>query len=236
MAPSAASSRKRTARPFIVAIDGPAGAGKSTVAKGVARALGFFHLDTGAMYRALTHKALTAGVDPTDASALAALARGTQMTFHDGLMIDGAPPGPEIRTPRVSRAVSTVSAHPSVRRELVRRQREMLSGGGCVVEGRDIGTVVFPRAPLKVFLTASIDERARRRHKDLERGGTPMPLHELKEEITQRDALDSTRAFSPLTPAPDAVILDSSTMAPREVIAEVVRLARQKLEPAKSRR
>jgi CMP/dCMP kinase len=235
MARTAASGRKRRARPFVVAIDGPAGAGKSTVARGVARALGFSHLDTGAMYRALTSKALAAGIDPMDAGALSDLARRTDMSFKDGLLVDGSRPGPEIRAPRVSRAVSTVSAHPGVRRALVRRQREMLSNGGYVVEGRDIGTVVFPRAPLKVFLTASIDERARRRHRDLERDGTPMPLHKLKEEISRRDALDTTRAISPLTPATDALLLDSSAMSPREVVAEVVRLARAKLETKQGR-
>jgi CMP/dCMP kinase len=212
---------------FVVAIDGPAGAGKSTVAKGVARALGLAHLDTGAMYRAITAKALRRAVDIDDEPALARLARQTEIKFAPGeMMVDGEPVGREIRTPRVSGAVSAVSAHPGVRRELVKIQRQILEAGDVVAEGRDIGTVVFPRAPVKIFLTASIDERARRRHKELSRAGHPVSLASLKREIARRDALDSTRKASPLVPAADAVILDSTSKSVRQVIAEICRLAR----------
>src|SRR5437870_3920938 len=155
------------ARSLVVAIDGPAGSGKSTVAKGVAKALGLRRLDTGAMYRALTLRAIRRGVDPDDAKGLAALARETKFSFRDSqLLVDGRQPGRAIRRPEVSGLVSAVAAHPRVRRELVRRQREIIGRGGLVVEGRDIGTVVLPHADLKVFLTASPAERARRRHRE----------------------------------------------------------------------
>lgn len=218
-------------RPFVVAIDGPAGAGKSTVARGVARALHFAHLDTGAMYRALTAKGLDAGIDPSDGPALTALAKATSIDFGpDGLLVDGKPVGREIRAPRVSRAVSAVSAHKGVRRELVRHQRAILAKGDVVAEGRDIGTVVAPDAPVKVFLTASIDERARRRHRELEETGEPVSLPALKEEIARRDALDSSRPVSPLVPAEDAVRLDTSNHTPHQAIDEVLALVRARRE------
>ena len=213
-------------RPFVVAIDGPAGAGKSTVARGVARALGFAHLDTGAMYRALTAKALDAGIDPSDGPALTSLAE----FGPDGLIVDGHPVGREARAPRVSRAVSAVSAHQGVRRELVRHQREILATGDVVAEGRDIGTVVAPDAPVKVFLTASIDERARRRHREMAEGGQDVSLPSLTEEIARRDAHDSSRPVSPLVPAPDAVQLDTSNQTPREVVDKVIALVRERRE------
>ena len=219
------------ARPFVVAIDGPAGAGKSTVARGVARALHFAHVDTGAMYRAVTAKALKEGIDPTDGRALTDLAEKTTIEFGaEGLLVDGHPVGREIRTPRVSGAVSAVSAHPGVRRELVRHQREILAKGNAVAEGRDIGTVVWPEAPVKIFLTASIDERARRRHREMSDGGEDVHLPTLKEDIERRDRLDSSRAVSPLTPADDAIALDTSTMSPHEVVDEVLKLVRARMQ------
>ena len=228
------ASRPRWAakrRPVVVAIDGPAGAGKSTVAKGVARALGFAHLDTGAMYRALTAKALREGIDPSDGPALAALAKRTSVDFGpDGLSVDEQPVGKEVRTPQVSRAVSAVSAHKGVRNELVRHQREILAKGDVVAEGRDIGTVVAPDAPVKVFLTASIDERARRRHREMTEGGVDVSLPTLKDEIARRDEFDSSRPVSPLVPAPDAVALDTSHKTPRQVIEEVLALVRARTQ------
>jgi CMP/dCMP kinase len=218
-------------RPFVVAIDGPAGAGKSTVAKGVARALHYAHLDTGAMYRALTAKALREGIDPSDGPALTALAKRTSIDFGpDGLLVDEHTVGREVRTPTVSRAVSVVSAHKGVRRELVRHQREILAKGNVVAEGRDIGTVVAPNAPVKVFLTASIDERARRRHLEMTEGGVDVSLPKLKEDLARRDEFDSSRAISPLVPAPDAVALDTSDKTPRQVIDEVLALVRARTE------
>lgn len=225
------SPRRAHRRPFVIAIDGPAGAGKSTVARGVARALHFAHLDTGAMYRALTAKALDAGIEPSDGPALTALAQRMSIDFGpDGLLVDGKPVGREIRTPRVSRAVSAVSAHKGVRRELVRHQKAILAKGDVVAEGRDIGTVVAPKAAVKVFLTASIDERARRRHRELEENGEPVSLPALQEEIARRDALDSSRAVSPLVPAPDAVQLDTSNHTPHQVVDEVLALVRERRE------
>lgn len=209
---------------MVVTIDGPAGAGKTTVGRGVARALGLGHLDTGAMYRALTAKALAEGISPADGPGLARLARRTAMGFDGGIVIDGRRAGREIRALRVNRAVSAVSAHPEVRRELVRRQRAIMRRGGIVAEGRDLGTVVAPHAPVKVFLTASIDERARRRHRELTTDR--VSLRTLRREIARRDALDSTRKASPLRPARGALVLDSTKMTPREVVAEIVAMAR----------
>jgi CMP/dCMP kinase len=228
------SSRPRRAagrRPIVVAIDGPAGAGKSTVAKGVARALRFAHLDTGAMYRALTAKALREGIDPSDGPALTALAKRTSITFGpDGLIIDEQPVGRELRTPQVSQAVSAVSAHKGVRRELVRHQREILAKGNVVAEGRDIGTVVAPDAPVKVFLTASIDERARRRHREMTEGGVDVSLTMLKDDLARRDKFDSSRPVSPLVAAPDAVAVDTSDKTAHQVIDEVLALVRARTE------
>ena len=225
------SRAPRRARPLVIAIDGPAGSGKSTVAKMTARALGITHLDTGAMYRVVTARALDQGVDPEDEKALARIARKLDIRLGPtGLTVDGAPVGREIRTPRVSRAVSAVSAHPAVRREMVRVQRRLMGEGNIVAEGRDIGTVVYPRAPLKIFLTASIDERARRRHKEMIEGGHRVSLAGLKREIAKRDTLDSTRAVSPLVPAADAVLLDTTGKTPRKVVSEIAALAREVME------
>jgi cytidylate kinase len=213
---------------LVVAIDGPAGAGKSTVARGVARALGVDHIDTGAMYRALTWRALRDGADPSDGPALARLARRMEIAYRTGseLVVDGRRVRREIRTPRVTRFVSQVAAHPEVRRELVRRQRQIARSRDAVIEGRDIGTVVCPDAPVKVFLTASAGERARRRHRELVRSGTPVTLRSLRRELVRRDTSDATRAASPLTPARDAVVIDSTGRTPRQIVAEIVALVR----------
>jgi cytidylate kinase len=212
---------------MIVAIDGPAGAGKSTVSRGVARALGVRHLDTGAMYRALTWKAMVERLDPSDAAALAALARRTEFGFGAaGALVDGRPVEREIRSRRVSRLVSLVSAHKEVRREMVRRQREIVETGDAVVEGRDIGTVVCPDAAVKVFLTASPAERARRRHRELLRSGIVITYRTLRRELVRRDALDATRRVSPLTPAEDAHVIDSTTRSSSEVVARIIDLVR----------
>ncbi len=222
-APRTPQPRKR---PIVVAIDGPAGSGKTTVAAGVARRLGLKRLDTGAMYRALTLKALREGIDPADAKALARLARGT--TFGQdarGLLVDGKRPSRAIRSPQVNRNVSAVSAHPAVRKELVRRQRDIMRRGGFVAEGRDIGTVVCPDADVKVFLTASQAERADRRHRQLAKSGMRISKDRLKKDQVRRDRLDSTRAASPLKPARDARLIDSTGRTPAQVVAEIVALA-----------
>jgi 3-phosphoshikimate 1-carboxyvinyltransferase len=200
------------ARVWLVAIDGPAGSGKSTVSSGIARRLGLERLDTGAMYRAVAWAALDRGIDPLDAPAVAELAHeaaidpGPPDVVIDGAVVTGA-----IRTPEVNRAVSAVAANPSVRAELVERQRAWAaSHGGGVVEGRDIGTVVFPGADLKVFLTAAPEERARRRH------------DEAAEGVARRDELDSTRATSPLTRAGDARLVDTTGRGVDDVIEEII--------------
>ncbi|MCA1831466.1 MAG: (d)CMP kinase [Actinomycetota bacterium] len=212
---------------MIVAIDGPAGAGKSTVARGVARALGIRHLDTGAMYRALTWKAMAEKVEPSDGAALAALARRTSFTFGpSGIIVDGRPMEREIRSRRVGHLVSMVSAHPAVRRELVLRQRAIVDSEDAVIEGRDIGTVVCPGADVKVFLTASAAERARRRHRELLRSGMVITYRTLKRELVRRDALDATRPVSPLAPAEDAYVIDSTARSSAEVVAEIIGLVR----------
>jgi cytidylate kinase len=212
-----------------VAIDGPAGAGKSTVANRVAQRLGLERLDTGSMYRALTWKALEAGVDPTDAAALTRLARRIDLGFTgSGITVDGRRREREIRAPRVSAAVSAVSAHPGVRKEMVTRQRRFARRGGVVIEGRDIGSVVAPGADLKVFLTASPAERARRRRADLAAAGHPVSLVKLTSEIVARDRRDSKT--TPLRPARGAVTVDSTGKALREVVDEIVRLAREARE------
>lgn len=198
--------------------------------------MGLRRLDTGAMYRALTWLGLREGIDPTDGRRLASLARRTRFEYRDAqILMDGTRVGRAIRTPEVSSAVSQVSAHRSVRRELVRRQRDVIGSGGVVVEGRDIGTVVCPDADLKVFLTASTEERARRRHQELTEKGVGVSYDTLRRELQRRDRLDTTRPVSPLVPAEDAVIIDSTGKTPRQVVAEIVRLARERLDAAKER-
>jgi cytidylate kinase len=181
------------------------------------------------MYRALTLEALRQGIDPGDGRRLAALARRLRFDLGpSGLLVDGRRVGRSIRAAEVSAAVSEVSAHAPVRRELVRRQRELIGSGGVVAEGRDIGTVVCPDADLKVFLTASAAERARRRHEELTDAGVRVGYAALKRDLERRDALDSNRSLSPLRPAADAHLIDSTGMSQRQVVGEVVRLACEK--------
>lgn len=233
-ATSANTGKRKTRRRLVVAIDGPAGSGKTTVAKGVARALKLRRLDTGAMYRAVTLKALREGIDPGDGRALAELARRTRFGLDDrGLVVDGKHVGPAIRTSQVSGAVSQVAAHPAVRRELVRRQRELIGRGGFVAEGRDIGTVVSPDADVKVFLTASAPERARRRQTELHGSGVRVPRARLRRDLDRRDRLDSTRAASPLAPARDAHRIDSTGRSANDVVKEIVGRVREVTRGAK---
>jgi cytidylate kinase len=194
-----------------VAIDGPAGAGKSTVSTAVARQLGLDRLDTGAMYRAVAALALERGVAPDDTAAVAALAAGATVTVGARVLIDGLDVTDVIRSAEVGRAVSVVAANPDVRTQLVARQRAWAGAhGGGVVEGRDIGSVVFPDAAVKVFLTASPEERARRRH------------DEAPEGVARRDRIDSTRDASPLREAEDAHRLDTTDRTVQDVVEEVL--------------
>jgi cytidylate kinase len=214
----------------VIAVDGPAGSGKSTVARGVAAELGLHTLDTGAMYRSVTLAALDAGVDLADADAVTAVAEAARIELDDGIvLLDGRDVAREIRGPEVTGAVSTVAAHPPVREVLVARQRAWVGAhGGGVVEGRDIGTVVLPDAPLKVFLTARDDVRAARRHRDEADADRATAVDEVQAAIDTRDRADSTlgRAVRPEDAAPDAFVIDTSSLGADEVIALVVERAR----------
>ncbi len=211
---------------MLIAIDGPAGSGKSSVARAVAGELGFIDLNTGAAYRAVALLALREGVDLEDCAVLAEIARRVDLDA-DGAWADGVPvPEGDLRTPEVSAAASKVSARPRVREVLLGVQREAAhkarEEGGAVVEGRDIGTVVLPAADLKIFLQAAPEERARRR---AHQSGREAELDRIREAIRKRDRQDSERETSPLKPAPDAVILDTTTLSLDEVVSRVLVLA-----------
>jgi cytidylate kinase len=209
----------------VIAIDGPGGVGKSTVARGVAEALGAAYLNTGSYYRAATLAVLEAGVDPADAEAvIAALESVTFDMDENTVFLDGRDVSEAVRDARVTAVVSLVSAIPGVRRQMVGRQRDWVErhGGDAVVEGRDIGTVVFPDAEVKVFLTATPEERARRRARDREAAGAP--VEEIAEQLRSRDHIDSTREASPLVAAEDAVTIDTTSYEADDVIALVLGL------------
>jgi cytidylate kinase len=196
----------------VVAIDGPVGSGKSTVAKAVASRLGLPYLESGAMYRVVAWAAVQRGIDPEAADALITLAAELDMDVGEQVVVDGKDVTGELRSPEVGRAVSAVAATPGVRTELVRRQREWVEAkGGAVVEGRDIGSVVFPDADVKVFLTASAAERARRRE-----------LDETPDDLARRDLIDSTRAVSPLVVAQGATVVDTTGRPIDDVVDEIV--------------
>ncbi len=203
----------------VIAIDGPAGSGKSTVARAVAARLGVAYLDTGAMYRSVALAALRRGVDPADEEAVARVAHEADIRIGDTVTVDGVDATEEIRGPEVSRAVSDVAGNAGVRQELVRRQRQWAEGRGrCVVEGRDIGSVVFPDAGLKVYLTASDEARAGRRSKE----GAGLDYDAVAADIARRDEVDSTRGASPLVVAEGAVTIDTTGRTVDEVVDEVV--------------
>lgn len=200
----------------VIAIDGPAGSGKSTVARALAERLGLEYLDTGAMYRAVTFAALRRGIDPADADLVARIVDDIQLSVDlDGVTVDGVDATIEIRGPEVSRAVSVVAANPAVRAEMVRRQRAWAATcGGGVLEGRDIGTVVFPDAILKVYLTADPEVRAERRSKEV----ADLDYETVAADMARRDALDSAREASPLAQATDAVHLDTTGLTVEEIV------------------
>jgi CMP/dCMP kinase len=218
---------------MIVAIDGPAGSGKSTVARALAQRLGFTYLDSGALYRVVTLLALERAVRLDDAHALAALAEAAAIELeereHDyvKVLVDGRDVSEEIRTPRVTGASSQVAAHPEVRTALLRKQRELLAAGNYVVEGRDIGTVVAPDAPVKLFLTADAGERARRRAAELKRRGHEAEARDVQAAIEQRDRLDSTRSAAPLRTADDAVVIDTTGLDVEQVVERAVAIVAQ---------
>lgn len=200
----------------VIAIDGPAGSGKSTVARALAERLDLEYLDTGAMYRSVTFAALRRGVDPAEADTVARIAERAEISVGpDGVRVDGVDATIEIRGPEVSRAVSIVAANPAVRREMVRRQREWVAKrGGGVLEGRDIGTVVFPDAELKVYLTADPEVRAQRRSQEV----TDLDYETVAADLARRDALDQGRETSPLTEAPDAFLVDTTGLTVEEIL------------------
>lgn len=221
---------------MIVAIDGPAGSGKSTVARRVAERLGFRYLDTGAMYRAVAFRALASGVSPSNEAVVARIAQHDEVSFvHEGddpmpsrVLIAGDDVTAAIRTPRVDDAVSAVARMPLVRQAMVAQQRQIAKGADIVVEGRDIGTVVFPDAELKVFLTASAEERARRRAAQHAMSGLLSDPAGVRESIERRDEADSSRAVSPLEPAVDAVELDTTALSISEVVDVIVLFAEER--------
>ncbi len=203
----------------VIAIDGPAGSGKSTVARTLAAELGLDYLDTGAMYRAVAFAVLRRGMDPADEADVAALVPELQIDVSDdAVVVDGVDASIEIRGPEVTRAVSVVAANAAVREELRRRQREWARArGGGVIEGRDIGTVVFPDARLKAYLTARLEVRAARRHREV----SEMEYETVAADMARRDSVDSERAVDPLRMAPDAVVVDTSDRTVEEIVAEL---------------
>jgi len=200
----------------VIAIDGPAGSGKSTVARALAERLGLEYLDTGAMYRAVTFAALRRGIDPAEAAAVARMVEDIELSVDTtAVTVDGVDATIEIRGPEVSRAVSIVAANPAVREELVRRQRAwVVARGGGVLEGRDIGTVVFPDARLKVYLTADPEVRAQRRSKEV----ADLDYETVAADMARRDALDAARDASPLAEAADALRLDTTGLTVEEIV------------------
>lgn len=216
--------------PRVIAIDGPAGSGKSTVARQVATRLGLPYLDTGAMYRAVAFEAIRRGIDPDDVATVAELTRQMEIEVGDRVMVNGTDATVEIRGPEVTRAVSVVAANPEVRHEMVLRQREWAAThSGGVVEGRDIGTVVFPEAELKVFLTASEEARADRRTKEM----LDRNYDEVAADLARRDRIDSTRAASPLSAAADAVVLDTTELSADRAVDRVLSLVDERLREAR---
>ena len=210
-------------RQLIIAIDGPSGAGKGTVARAIARELGYRHVDSGAMYRAVGWKALRDGVPLDDEAAIGALAERSRIEITStDVAIDGVDVTRAVRTPEIDRAAAAVARLPRVREVLVDRQRQLGADGAIVMEGRDIGTVVFPRADVKVYLDAAPEERARRRAADPAHSGVPAAVSEVTTLLTQRDEIDRTRAASPLYAAPDAMVVDTTGKSVEEVVGEVM--------------
>lgn len=218
----------------IIAIDGPAGAGKSSVARALAERLGFFLLDTGALYRSLALLARERGVSWDDGAALGRLAGQMQVEFGRGpdggrVFLEGRDVSAEIRTPEVSLGASHVSLHPEVRAALLPLQRRLAAAGPCVVEGRDVGTVVLPQAPVKFFLTASEQVRARRRYQELRARGVEADPGLILREQQERDRRDQTRSEAPLRPADDALIVDTSDLPLQGVVDRLERICRERL-------
>jgi len=212
-------------KPLVIAIDGPSGAGKSTAGRALAARLGYLFIDTGAMYRALALKAMRAGVESGAEPALAGLLQASRIELRDGgrqVLLDGEDVTLPIRAREVSAAASRVSVHPAVRRAMVARQREFGRDGGVVLDGRDIGTAVFPDADVKFYVDADVSHRAERRRRELSAAGVPAELAAIEREIRERDHTDMTRSDSPLIRATDAVLLDTTSLTPEQVLARML--------------
>jgi len=212
-----------------IAIDGPAAAGKSTVAKVIAEQLSYIYIDTGSMYRAITYKALQQQVDMDNEEALVDLLVHMDLSLQQCLegqkvFVDGQDVSEVIRTPEVTGCVSKVAAYKGIREEMLRYQQKLASSGGVVMDGRDIGTVVLPQAEVKIFMIASVEERAERRHKENISKGFPSDIEKLKEEIALRDKMDSEREISPLVKAEDAIEFDTTSLTKEEVIEKLLEI------------
>ncbi len=219
--------------PLVITIDGPAGAGKSTVAQMLAARLGLAYVDSGATYRAAALKVLESSVSPDDAAAVASAVSRAEIRFADqdgrsAILLDGRDVSAEIRTSPVTLAAAKVSRLPEVRQKLIALQRSLARGKGVVMEGRDIGTVVFPDARVKIFLKADVEERARRRLKQDQQEGRTSTLEQTAYDIGRRDQLDAERKVSPLVPAPDAVQIDSTHLSAEQVVERIVSIARER--------
>lgn len=217
---------------LIIAIDGPASSGKSTVAKRIASDLGLIYVDTGAMYRALTYQALQNNVNIKDQNALVKLLNETEITFEPNgngqtVYANGVDVTHDIRENKVTNTVSVVAAHPKVRKLMVERQRRLADDNGVVMDGRDIGTVVLPNADLKIFLVASVKERAERRHKENKEKGMFSDLEQLKKDLAERDFKDTTRESSPLKQAEDGIRIDTTKMSIDEVVKTIKNLIKE---------
>lgn len=218
-----------------IAIDGPAAAGKSTVAKIVAEKFSYIYIDTGAMYRAITYKAQLKDIDLEDEVALNGILQDTTIDLLPGengqvVLLDGVNVSEEIRSSKVTNSVSIVAKHKKIREEMVKRQQEFAVHGGVVMDGRDIGTYVLPNAEVKVFLLASVEERAQRRHLENTQKGYPSDLDKLKEEIAIRDKIDSERDVAPLRKAEDAIEIDTTSLSISDVVDKIVNLAMERVE------
>lgn len=216
-----------------IAIDGPAAAGKSTVAKIIAQKLSYLYIDTGAMYRGLTWKALREKIDVQDGEGLYNLLLRTTIELKQGeniqrVYIDGIEVTEKIRLPEVTKNVSAVAKHELVRKEMVKRQQLLAKHGGVVMDGRDIGTHVLPNAEVKIFLSASVEERAIRRHEENLKRGIPSDLEQLKEEIAKRDQMDSEREIAPLKKADDAIEIDTTNLTVEEVVKHILDIVEER--------
>jgi cytidylate kinase len=220
---------------LIIAIDGPVGSGKSTIGKRLAERLGYLYVDTGAMYRAVAWKAIEAGISLEDAEALTTLAERSRITLEGEperwrVLIDGQDVTAKIRSPEISRATSIISIIPGVRRAMVTEQRRMGRDGGVVLEGRDIGTVVFPDADVKFYLDAGVEVRARRRFEELVAKGIQVTFDEILRHTIERDERDEEREASPLRQADDAITIDSSDLTVDQVVEKMLLLTRERLK------